>query len=173
MLKKGGLDGMKLAIFSQAFNGGDLILLVHDGESETGVDATTIDENSTGSALPVIASFFGAEESEILAQGVEQGDARLDLQMVELAVDGQSDRYGARGGVSAGCRHLLGCGCYHVSGKEYGDSGGETSSGEIAEERAPADRRGGYGTIGSIGSVLLGKLFWRMFRTIGHVALRG
>jgi hypothetical protein len=82
---------MKLAVFREAFDGGDFILLVHHREGEAGIDAPSIHVHRAGATLPVIASLFCAEEAKILAQRIEQRHARLDLELMDLPVDFQLD----------------------------------------------------------------------------------
>ena len=47
-------------------------------------------QHGAGAALAAVAAFLGAGEGELLAQRVEQGDARLELQVVANAVDAQA-----------------------------------------------------------------------------------
>jgi hypothetical protein len=65
------LHGMQVAGLAQAFNGGDLVALVHDGQREAGVDAAAVHVDGTGSALAVVTAFLGAGETDGLAQAVE------------------------------------------------------------------------------------------------------
>src|SRR5579864_371501 len=97
MLEKSSLHRMKLAVFREAFDGGNFILLVHHRKRKAGIDAPAIHMHGASPALSVIASLFRSEEAEILAQGVEQCHARFDMQLVDLAVDFQLDRNGASG----------------------------------------------------------------------------
>ena len=58
-----------------------------DGEGEAGVDAAAVEEHGAGAALAVVAALFGAGEVEVLAQGVEQGGAGVERELVRFAVD--------------------------------------------------------------------------------------
>jgi len=73
------LHWVKFAILGEAFDGGYLIALMHDRESEARIDAPAIDVNGAGTALPVIAAFFRSEQAEIFAQRVQQRDAWFNL----------------------------------------------------------------------------------------------
>jgi hypothetical protein len=62
MLNESGLHGMKMIGLTQSFNGGDLIVRVHDGKRETRVDPSSIDVDRASPALAVIAALLGAGE---------------------------------------------------------------------------------------------------------------
>ena len=79
VLQESRLYRVKFAILRQAFDGGYLIALVHDRESEARIHAPSIDVNGASAALPVVAAFFGAEKAEVLAQGIQQRDAWFNL----------------------------------------------------------------------------------------------
>src|SRR6266542_420656 len=67
------LDRMKIGSASaQAFDGGD---------------RPAIDMHGTGATLALIAALLRAGEAHMLAQGIEQCDARLDQELMPLAVD--------------------------------------------------------------------------------------
>jgi hypothetical protein len=76
----------------EALDGGDLVALMHDGEAEAGIDATAVDVDSARAALAVVATLLGAEELEVISQGVEQSHARLEADVVVLAIDVERDR---------------------------------------------------------------------------------
>jgi hypothetical protein len=65
------LHRMELACRRQTFDGGDLIVLVHDGQRETGIDALAVDKDGAGAALAVIAALLGSGEADVFAQGIE------------------------------------------------------------------------------------------------------
>jgi hypothetical protein len=52
---------------------------MHDRERKAGIHAPTIDVNGASTALPVVASFLSSEKAEMLAQRVQQSDARFNL----------------------------------------------------------------------------------------------
>jgi hypothetical protein len=64
---------------------------MHDGETEAGVDATSVDVDGACAALTVVATLLGAEELEVITEGVEEGDTGLEANAVFLAVDVEGD----------------------------------------------------------------------------------
>ena len=98
VLHKGRLHGVQVTGLADAFDGRDLVALVHHREREAAVHAAAIDVDRAGAALPVIAALLGAGEMNALAQGVEQGGARVEVaQSVVFAIDAQRDVAGAGG----------------------------------------------------------------------------
>jgi hypothetical protein len=79
VLQESRLYWVKFAILRQAFDRGYLVALVHDGESQARIHAPPIDVNCASAALPVVAALFCAEKAEVLAQGIQQRDAWLNL----------------------------------------------------------------------------------------------
>jgi len=72
MIDKGSLHWMQSAVVRQSFDRGDLSAVFHDGQRETGIYPTTIDQNGARATLPVIATLFGAGKTEMNTQGIEQ-----------------------------------------------------------------------------------------------------
>jgi hypothetical protein len=100
VLDERGLHGVKVVGLADAFNGGDLVALMHDGEGQAAVHAAAVDVHRACAALAVIAALFGAGEVDALAEGIEQGGADVEIpQNVILAVDaeGHIGGAGARG----------------------------------------------------------------------------
>jgi hypothetical protein len=64
---------------------------VHGGEAETGIYAAPIDVHGARTALAMIASLFGSGQMEMLPQAIEQSGARIDPQIVLLAVHTKRD----------------------------------------------------------------------------------
>ena len=102
VLDEGSLHGVKIVRLADAFDGGDLVHRVHDGEGEAGVHAAAVDVYGAGAALAVVATLLCAGHVEVFAQAVEQRGARVDVQVVLFAVDAQSDRDCAFNPVRAG-----------------------------------------------------------------------
>ncbi len=46
-----------------------------------------VDMHGAGAALALVAALLGAGQAEMIAQGVEQRDTRLDLQFMAMSVD--------------------------------------------------------------------------------------
>src|SRR6266702_4601388 len=91
MLNKSSLHGMQIAGLTEAFDGGDLVTLVHQSKGETAVDAPSIHMHGTRAALAMIAALFCAGKVDPLAQCVEQGRTRIEAsQFVFFAVDAKS-----------------------------------------------------------------------------------
>jgi len=86
------LEGMQVvATLRQPFDGDDLSLLVRDGEGQAAIDASAIEQDGAGTALPMIAALLGAGESEPLAQRIQQRRARIDNKRMFCPVHPQSD----------------------------------------------------------------------------------
>jgi hypothetical protein len=79
---------------ADAFDGGDLIPEVHDGEGETGVDTAAVDVDGAGSALAVVAALLGTGEIEVLTKAVEESGAGIDLETMVLTVDAEPEGHG-------------------------------------------------------------------------------
>ncbi len=86
-LKKGFLHGMECAILREAFDGGDFIVLMGDGQRQAGKSAAAVHMNRACAALALIATFFRAVEAKMLAKGIEQSDAGIGTEGVLGAVD--------------------------------------------------------------------------------------
>src|SRR6266496_3760923 len=86
------LEGVQVgAIGRQPFDGDDLGVLIRDGEGEAAIDASAVEQDGTGAALPVVAALLGSGESEPLAQRIEQRGAGINGQPVGGSVHPQRD----------------------------------------------------------------------------------
>ena len=94
MLDEGFLDRMEGFRCPKTLDRGDLGVLVHYRQGQAGIDAAAIHQNGAGAALAFVAALLGAGQPQTVPQGVKQGHARFDTQMVAFAVDGQRDRHG-------------------------------------------------------------------------------
>ena len=65
----------------------DLFALVHGGEAETRIHAPAIDVHSARTALAMIASLFRSGQMQMLSKTIEKRGARIDPQIVFLAVN--------------------------------------------------------------------------------------
>jgi hypothetical protein len=72
----------------------DLVVPMHDGEGETGVDSATVNVNRACSALTMVAAFLGAGQRKVFAEAVEQSCTGVKLESVGLPVDFESKGYG-------------------------------------------------------------------------------
>ncbi len=80
------LNGMEVAGFAQAFHGGDLRALRINGQHRTGVDGFVVHEHGACAAGAAIADALGAGKLKLVAQSVQQGDARFKLRIQLLAI---------------------------------------------------------------------------------------
>src|SRR4051812_31063873 len=70
VFNKGGLHGVQLVWRAESFNGGDGVTLVHDCESQAGIDSSPASDHCACAALALIAPLFRACEVQVLAQGI-------------------------------------------------------------------------------------------------------
>ena len=78
---------MKLAIFRETFDGFDPLSGATYRQSQTRAYQTTIDDDAACAANPDAASFFGAGETEIVAQNLQRQTIGLDLDFVILTIN--------------------------------------------------------------------------------------
>jgi hypothetical protein len=62
---------------------------MHHRQSQAGIDAPAVNDHRAGAALPVVAALLRAGKLQPLAQRVEQGRARVELELAGLAVHGE------------------------------------------------------------------------------------
>ena len=82
------LNRMKLPIRRQAFDRLHLTALRFNGEDQTGIDETSVEDDRAGPALPFAAPLFRACQPQMFTHQLEQGRARIDEHFVGLAIDG-------------------------------------------------------------------------------------
>ena len=88
LVDKGALDRMEVLRRPQAFYGRDLTTLDGSDRRATREPNIAIDKDAARAALAQAAPGFGAFESQVVAQDVEQGCIRFDLNAMDTAVDG-------------------------------------------------------------------------------------
>src|SRR5262245_54123069 len=88
---------MQCAVAGEALDGGDAGSVLHDGQSQAGVDATAIEQNRAGPTLPVVTALFCSGQIETVAERVEQSRPGRDLELSFDAIDGQCDGNAVRG----------------------------------------------------------------------------
>ena len=91
VLDEGRLHRMQVLRRAQAFDGGDLVALVHHRQRQAGIDAAPVDDHRAGAALAVVAALLGAGQVQVLAQRVEQRGARVEFQFAGLTVYFEGD----------------------------------------------------------------------------------
>jgi hypothetical protein len=64
----------------------------HHGQGEAGIDPPPVHQHGTRAALAVIAALFAAGQVEMVAQRVEQGRPRREVEPRLGAVDNEHDR---------------------------------------------------------------------------------
>jgi hypothetical protein len=67
---------------------------VHGGEAETGIHAPAVDMHGARTALAMVAPLFGSGQMQTFAEAIEKRGARIDLQIVLLAVHPKRYRNG-------------------------------------------------------------------------------
>ena len=82
----------RAGLFRQAFDRDDMFAVMHHRERQTTIDATAFQQHGAGAALAVVAALFRAGGMQMIAQGIEQGGARIDLQIALHAVHMQRHR---------------------------------------------------------------------------------
>jgi hypothetical protein len=88
VFEKGFLHRMQGAVVTgNAFDRGYLTVLDLGRQGETGEHSLAIDMTGTGTALALIAAFFGTGQIEMFAQGIEKRHAGLDIEPMRLSVD--------------------------------------------------------------------------------------
>ena len=87
VVDEGLLNRVKIAALHQAFDGRDGFALGFDSQGGAGIDRLAIDDHRASAASGAVADALGAGHVQVIAQGVEQSDARFQLQVVLLAVD--------------------------------------------------------------------------------------
>jgi hypothetical protein len=90
LFNEGGLHRMKLITARQTFDGGDRSPLDANGERQATKDPPTVNMNSAGAALSMIASLFGAGQGEMMSKGVEQSGAGINRQSPRAPIDLES-----------------------------------------------------------------------------------
>jgi hypothetical protein len=85
----------------QTFDRRDLASVGLRRQRQAGCNAAAIDVDGAGPALPVVAAFLGACESEPFAQYVEERGARIQRQLVARPVHGEVHRNLKSGGTAA------------------------------------------------------------------------
>src|ERR1700733_6457551 len=86
------LQGMKRARCAEVLDGRDLPALVLNGQSEAGIDALAVDQDSAGAARPLIAPLLGAEEVQMFTQKIEKRRSHVHVPLHFAAIDNPAHR---------------------------------------------------------------------------------
>jgi hypothetical protein len=109
---------MKILRCAEAFDGRDVVALLHYRQREARGDPAPVDDHGAGAALALVASLLRARKSQPFMQRVQERGARIEHHVVLGAVDAQQD-VGAggrcrlcclRNGLSLGLRQERSCG---------------------------------------------------------------
>src|SRR6185503_8357296 len=88
---EGGLKRVQLVAVGEALDGRHVGAVERHREQQARVRPAPVHEDGAGAALAVVAALLRAGQAEPLAQQVEKGRARVELERVLLAVDAQAD----------------------------------------------------------------------------------
>src|SRR5207244_13312938 len=87
------LKRMQLAVLLQALHRHDFLVAGRDGEHRARLHRSAVHEDGAGAAVGRVAPDMGAGQPKHVPDQVDQQDARLDVSLVLLAVDGELDPY--------------------------------------------------------------------------------
>src|ERR1700739_2937049 len=85
------LDGVKLLVDDETFDGSDLRAFGLQNGNQAGVDQIAVHQDGAGSALAFAAAFLGAGEVQIFAEDIEKSLHRRSLDGLFAVVDGELD----------------------------------------------------------------------------------
>jgi hypothetical protein len=88
--------GCSLPSAARPLDGGDVVAFRRQSEREARQHAPLADQHGAGPALAVIATLLASGETEMLAQRIEHGRARVDVKALVLAIHAQRDVDGQR-----------------------------------------------------------------------------
>jgi hypothetical protein len=88
---KSGHDGMQLATVREPFDGYDLTSLRLYREQAASIDWLAIEDDRAGATDPAIAHLLSPGQIQMVAESIEQRDARFEIQCVAHTVNPQSD----------------------------------------------------------------------------------
>ena len=85
-VQEGGLHRVKLVAFGEAFNRNDVLAFARRRQRQTGQDTLAVDDDGTRAARALIAPFLRACQTEHIAEGIQQGQARVHREFVGRVV---------------------------------------------------------------------------------------
>ena len=88
---EGLLERVERAALLHALDGTDLRAVRLDGEHRARLRAGAVDVDRAGAAVARVAAGVGAGEAELVAEEMHEQEARLDVRLVNGAVDGDRD----------------------------------------------------------------------------------
>src|SRR5438067_4366233 len=96
LLPEAFLHGVELAVLLEALDGSDLMSVGLHGEEGARLHRLPLEQHGAGAAVGGVAADMRSGHAQVLAQEVDEEQARLDLRLLGVAVDGDLD---------AMCRH--------------------------------------------------------------------
>jgi hypothetical protein len=80
MIDESLLQGMQDLTFGKTLDCGDLISVMHDSKTETRIYSPAVDENSAGTTLAMVTTFFAACQIEPVSQKVQKCNSRINAE---------------------------------------------------------------------------------------------
>src|SRR5579883_2451010 len=77
---------MQLPVARQSFNRNNISILTGHRKDQAAIHASSVEQYSAGTALPVVTSFFRADDPQVLTQRIQQRCSRIDRKLVVRAV---------------------------------------------------------------------------------------
>ncbi len=87
VIDEGLLHGVKPVAGGQTFDGGDRLALGFHRQIEAGPHGNPLQQDRAGPAGPVVTTFLGAGQAQVLPQGFEEGAIGRNGDFVLVAVD--------------------------------------------------------------------------------------
>jgi hypothetical protein len=85
------LQRVKVLTIGKPLDCDDLGILMCDRESEAAIHAPTIEQNGTGTALPMVAAFLRTGKPQVLAKYVKERRSGIDGKLMRCSIHPQSD----------------------------------------------------------------------------------
>lgn len=92
----------------QTLHRGDFFTIMGRRKREAAVHSSALYQDSAGTALPVVAPFFGAGQAQLLPKKIEQCGARINHEMKRLSINVQRNVQGSSCAGIRRRRHSLG-----------------------------------------------------------------
>ena len=91
MVHKGLLHFVHSFRRAQPFDARNFVTFGFDGQQRAGINRLAVHQHGAGAAGAAVADLLAPGEVEPVAQRIEQGDARFDVELAVLSVDFESD----------------------------------------------------------------------------------
>src|SRR5215213_6522206 len=87
------LQWVERPVLCQSFDRRDARAIFHHRQCQTCEDPPAIDQYGASAALTLVAALLGAGQVEMIAQCVEKGRPRVEIERMRYTVHGQIDRH--------------------------------------------------------------------------------